>query len=152
MNTQNTNEGGWPGSEIYSFVNDYIYTLLPDDLREIIIDTTVVSGHGEIENTNFTSTDKLYLLSPKEVIINWEADDTSLDLTRQLDYYANQFTTLSNSSAAQKNITESGQTIDEAWWLRSADSTDSQIFYNISKNGTADSGRAISTYGISPAF
>ena len=152
MNTQNTNVGGWPGSEMYTFISDYIYTLLPDDLREVIIDTTVVSGHGEIENTNFTSTDKLYLLSPKEVIINWEADDTSLNLTRQLDYYANQFTTISNFSAAQKNIIESSQTIAEAWWLRSADSNDSQIFYNISKNGNADSGRAMGSYGVSPAF
>lgn len=152
MNTQNTNEGGWPGSKMYTLISDYIYTLLPDALREVIIDTTVVSGHGETENTNFTSTDKLYLLFPKEVIINWEADDTSLNLTRQLDYYANQFITISNFSAAQKNIIESSQTIAEAWWLRSADSNDSQIFYNISKNGTADSGRAMGSYGVSPAF
>ena len=94
MNDTNTNVGGWPASSMYTFVNNDIYNAIPSEIKNAIIDTTVVSGHGSTSGeTNFTSTDKLYLLSTAEVWAqgssNTIGDDTARDVTRQLDYYKN---------------------------------------------------------------
>ena len=68
MNDTTTNVGGWPASGMRAFVNNDIYNALPSDLKNGIINTTVVSGHGSTSGeTNFTSTDKVYLLSPVEI-------------------------------------------------------------------------------------
>lgn len=45
----------------------HIYNAIPEELRNGIIDTIVVSGHGKSNTENFTSTDKLYLLSTAEI-------------------------------------------------------------------------------------
>ena len=65
------NKDGWPASAMRTFVNNDIYNSLPSDLRSGIVETTVVSGYGSSDSANFTSTDKLYLLSPMEVWGDW---------------------------------------------------------------------------------
>lgn len=67
MNSTRTNVGGWPASEIYSYLNTDLYNMLPTDLKRTIIDTTIVSSYGSSDSNNFTSTDKLYLLASKEI-------------------------------------------------------------------------------------
>ena len=68
MNSTNTNVGGWPASAVRTYVNTRIYNALPSDLQNVIATTTVVSGHGSTSGeANFTSSDKLYPLSTKEV-------------------------------------------------------------------------------------
>ncbi|MCI7559024.1 MAG: BspA family leucine-rich repeat surface protein, partial [Clostridium sp.] len=68
MNDTDTNVGGWPSTSMRTFVNTDIYNAIPSEIKNVIIDTTVVSGHGSTSGeTNFTSTDKLYLLSTAEV-------------------------------------------------------------------------------------
>ena len=57
MNNVNTNVGGWPSSGMRTYVNNDIYNALPEVIKNAIIDTTVVSGHGSTTGeTNFTST------------------------------------------------------------------------------------------------
>ena len=115
------NRGGWEYSEMRTYVNTDIYNALPTSLKNAIINTTVVSGHGSNDTTNFTTVDKLYLLSTHEV---WEdADNSVIDYydksynnTRQLDYYAGQNVTTSSYSGAIKQ--NNGSNSD--WWLRSA--------------------------------
>ena len=93
MNGTATNAGGWPATTMRTFVNNDIYNAIPDEIKNAIIDTTVVSGHGKSDTENFTSTDKLYLLSTAEVwsqgSSNTISTDTTRDNTRQLDYYKN---------------------------------------------------------------
>ena len=101
MNSTNTNAGGWPATSMRTYVNNDIYNALPSELKNGIIDTYVVSGHGPSHSANFTSTDKIYLLSTKEVwgkegtsnVINYDTTDA---YTRQLDYYKAQGVTTSN--------------------------------------------------------
>ena len=107
MNDTNTNVGGWPATSMRTFVNTDIYNAIPSEIKNAIIDTTVVSGHGSTSGeTNFTSTDKLYLLSTAEVWAQGSSNtisyDTARDLTRQLDYYKNLGTSTSNYSGAIK--------------------------------------------------
>ena len=151
-----TNVGGWNSSLVRTLVNGKIYNALPSDLKKGIINTTVVSGHGEGDKSNFSSTDKLYLLSPIEV---WSYDnsdnaiktDTSRFLTRQLDYYASIGVTTSNYSGAIKKNNPSLNF--DWWWLRSAYSKDSHTFFAVKPNGDWFWIGTRSNYtGVSPAF
>ena len=149
MNDTATNVGGWPATSMRTFVNNDIYNALPSDLKSAIIDTTVVSSHGSEDTANFTSTDKLYLLAPKEIYSDFSSsDDTAKDLTRQLDYYKNLGTSNSNiSGAIKKNGTSAAY-----WWLRSAASNYSSNFYAVTGNGDWYNHSAPGTNGVSPAF
>ena len=106
MNDTRTNVGGWPATSMRTFVNNDIYNAIPSEIKNAIIDTTVVSGFGPDDTANFTSTDKLYLLSTAEVWAQGSSNtieyDTARDNTRQLDYYKNLGVTTSNKSGAIK--------------------------------------------------
>ena len=104
----------------------------PKAVRDAIIPTTVVSGHGWFstfsfldtgDTENFVTTDKLYLLAPHEIWIDTYSDgmyireknrDTTYDNTRQLDYYEEMSTSTANYSPAIKQL--NGR--DYEWWLR----------------------------------
>ena len=153
MNDTDTNVGGWPATSMRIFVNNDIYNLLPSDLKNGIIDTTVVSSYGSEDSSNFTSTDKLYLLSPTEIWSDWKSNsgsnyDTARDVTRQLDYYKNEGVTTSNYSKAIKFYNST----DDWWWLRSARSIVDYRFYNVYYYGGWSYDSATDTYGVSPAF
>ena len=149
MNDTNTNVGGWPASSMYAFVNYVIYDALPEEIKGAIIDTTVVSGHGPADTENFTSTDRLYLLAPKEIYTDFnDTEDIAKDLTRTLDYYTNIGVTTSNySGAIKKNGTSA------AWWrLRSAISINDDDFFSVGDNGYYYGDNASYTNGVAPAF
>ena len=153
MNSTYTNVGGWPASEMRTYVNDTIYESLPKELRDNIINTTVVSGYGPSDTSNFTTIDKLYLLSTKEVwgkegtsdVINY---DTAENETRQLDYYNSIGVTTSNYSGAIKQYNGSNTT----WWLRSANSVAIQNFFDVYNRGSWICETANSSFGVVPAF
>ncbi len=149
MNDSATNAGGWLVTTMRTFVNNDIYNSLPIDLKNAIIDTIVVSSYGGGGTENFTSTDKLYLLAPKEIYTNWSSSyDTAKNLTRTLDYYKNIGVTESNNDGAKKK----NGTSFSSWWLRSASSNTSYSFYSVVSNGFYDNNRADTTNGVSPAF
>lgn len=151
MNLSNTNVGGWPASSMRSYLNETLLNKLPEELKAsgMILDTSVVSGHGNQSNAeNYTSTDKLYLLSYVEV---WGSnhnsdtvklvDGTITDGTRQLQYYG------STGSTRIKNTTEGPS---KAWWLRSANSANR--FLNVYTSGDIYDNYANYTNGVAPAF
>ena len=149
MNTTATNVGSFPSSNMYTFINNDIYSSLPVELQKVIINTKIISGHGSGETTNFTSTNKLYLLTPKEVYTNFSNSyDTSKDLTRALDYYIAKGVTNGNCSEV---IKKNGSTAT-AWWFRTAYSYSNNGFYYANASGDWYSGSATNAYGVSPAF
>ena len=151
MNDTDTNVGGWPASIMHTFVNNDIYNSLPDDLRSGIINTNVISGHGLDDTNNFTSTDKLYLLSPTEI---WQGTstyidkDSAKDLTRQLDYYRNSGTTVENKANVSKKNSE-GSVI--SYWLRSSYSSLNKFFLR-EIEGSCEFFTANTPLGVAPAF
>ena len=150
MNDTNTNVGGWPASSMYTFVNNDIYNAIPSELRNAIIDTTVVSGHGSRSGeTNFTSTDKLYLLTLKEIYTNSSSSyDAAKDLTRTLDYYTSiGVTTSSYSGAIKKNGINASY-----WWLRAAYSYGTNSFLYVDPKGDWQGNYANYSRGVAPAF
>ena len=152
MNDTDTNVGGWPATSMRTFVNNDIYNAIPNEIKNAIIDTTVVSGHGKSDTENFTSTDKLYLLAPKEIYSDWStyqsANDTAKDLTRTLDYYKNLGTSTSNRSGVKK---KNGTSADY-WWFRAASSNTLEGFYTVASTGTYSNDVAVYTHGVAPAF
>ena len=157
MNDASSNTGGWPASTIYTYVNTDIYNVLPTDLKNIIIDTTVVSGHGTGDSTNFTSTDKLYLLTNKEVYGTFPSGtgndaDTAKDSTRQLDYYKKLDVTNKNYEKAIKKY----QSVATSWWFRSATYYFEYLFVydtGMYHGGSWGAGSGYTNnYGVSPAF
>ena len=150
MNDTRTNVGGWPATLMRTFVNNDIYNALSSEIKNVIIDTIVVSGHGNTSGEeNFTSTDKLYLLAPKEIHTSFSSSyDTAKDLTRTLDYYIMQgVTTADSRGAIKKNGTDASW-----WWLRSANSTNNTNFYPMDIYGKYNTDTANTIYGVSPAF
>ena len=153
MNDTSTNVGGWPASGLRTFVNNDIYNSLPTDLKNGIIDTTVVSSYGKSDSSNFTSIDKLYLLASTEIWSDWKTIsvsyfDTAKNLTRQLDYYKNEEVTTSNNSKAIKM----NNSIASYWWLRSAYSDYDSYFFSVFDGGNCDISDANAASGVSPAF
>ena len=147
MNSTQTSKGGWPASELYTYVNTDIYNVLPTDLKNIIIDTTVVSGHGQWDTSNLISTDKLYLLALMEIHGSPNLDAAS-NLTRQLDYYTSKNVTASSYSDAIKKL----GTVASSWWLRAVYSSSPSNFTVIFYNGSQATGIANNVDGVSPAF
>ena len=143
------NKDGWPATGMRTFVNNDIYNAIPSEIKNAIINTTVVSSHGWNDTSNFTSTDKLYLLEPKEIYTDFDnTTDTAEDLTRTLDYHTSiGVTTDSYSGAIKKNGTSA-----DYWWLRAASSNDNYNFYSVISDGDWDANIARYTYGVAPAF
>lgn len=149
MNTTDNNSVGWKNSPLRTYLNSTIYNALPAELRNAIIDTTVVTGHGSSSSSNITTTDKMYLLSIKEVLGDSSAKDSAANTTRQLDYYA-------GLGVNEDKMYPAG-IYGKIWWLRTPKSDNSERFYVIFNVGTTYSGGpsaylASKTYGISPAF
>ena len=134
-----------PGS-LKVFDLSSLYNQLPTDLKEVIIDTSVVTS---LNGTNNTSTQKLYILAPKEVYSNFSYTiDASRNYVRQLDYYSSKGVTTSNYSAAIKNYDGTAS----IWWLRTAGIMNTfTVFYLVQANGNVSYMRTTSN-GISPAF
>ena len=154
MNSGSTNVGGWPATAMRTYANGAFFNNLPEDLRNVIIDTKVISGHGSTTGkTNFPSTDKIYILSAHEV---WKdgtsnkvsSKDTAWDKTRQLDYYKNLGVTTSRYSGAIKKYNNS----DSSWWLRAAASYTNDGFLIVTGNGNWNDIYADDTSGLAPAF
>ena len=152
MNSTSTNAGSWPASEMRTYLNNDVYSALPPDLQVVITDTKVVSGHGKSDPDNFTTTDKLYLLSTAEVWAQGTSNtinyDTGRDNTRQLDYYTG--VTTNNYSKAIKQLNGT----NNYWLLRTASSGSYQYFYGVDGSGNwyYNYDYLKNSSGVSPAF
>ena len=144
-----SNIGGWKDSQLRKYISTKIYNALPVDLKNVIIDTYVVSSHGPLDKVNNIVTDKLYLLSLFEVRGDAESETLTSELTRQLDYYKEKSNSLSEKEENKSKIYMKNESI---WWLR----TSSKLLYSdfrcINKYGFSHHCKANSSNGISPAF
>ena len=155
MNSSHTNVGGWPAMKLHGYANGDFFNKLPEELRNVIINTTVVSGHGWSNSSsnrsdgNWESQDKIYLLNTTEVWSGSMSRDRGYNKTRQLDYYKGKGVNTSNYFDAIKQYNNS----DSTWWLRAADSDENYDFFVVDSSGNwrGECG-ANDTYGFAPAF
>ena len=146
------NDGGWQESAVRQYLNNNVLNLLPSSLKEVIIDTRVISGYGDnnVDNSNFITNDKLYLLSNVEVWGTTDGDTVSLNETRQLDYYNKIGVT--NNSGLNYLIKNDLDSNIQNWWLRSAFSERYHTFNVVNNFGRKDVIIANREAGVSPAF
>ena len=156
-----TNVGGWPATEMRTYLNGTFYNSLPSDLQAAIKPTRVISGHGSNDSTNFTTTDKLYLLSSEEVYGTDDGQyhffDTAYGTSHQLEYYSNNGVTYSTNSWNGTNLDKAIKQYNSSntwWWLRPAYSNISYGFAAVTSGGRCGWGDASAgdTYGVAPAF
>ena len=153
MASSDTNVGGWPATSLRTYINNDLYSAMPTVLKNSIITTKVISGHGKDDSSNFESIDKLYLLSTKEVwgkegTTNEVTRDTAEVETRQLDYYKSIGVTTDNNNGAIKKYEGNAKN----WWLRTADSVDSDDFIRVNDTGHWGDSTADVSNWVSPAF
>ena len=154
INSTSSTRGSWSATTIRTFVNNDIYNLLPTDLKNGILNTNVITGHGNSEGNNSTSTDKLYLLSPIEIYGSVSITyDSANNVTNQLDYYKQNNVSLNSYDSAIKNTVVSGGTGSaDAWWTRTpAQMMDGQ-FMMVTNTGNLYSTYLTQQLGVSPAF
>ena len=175
MNSTSTCVGGWPATEMRTYLNGSFYNSLPSALKTAIKPTRVISGYGCISGwdnstktcgnpdnsgNNFTSTNQtLYLLSGAE-IHGADEYDTSSGVTHQLEYYVGMTEetvdcswypgcTITQYTKAIKQYNSS----DYSYWLRSANSIGSNSFRSVASNGALNlTGANYTGNGVAPAF
>ena len=174
MNSAGTNVGGWPATEMRTYLNGTFYNSLPSDLQAVIKSTRVISGHGCVSDfnrstmtcgnpdnsgNNFTSTDNLYLLSGVEVYGiddgQYHFYDTAYGTSHQLEYYSNNGVTYSTSSWNGTNLDKAIKQYNSSntwWWLRPASSNGSAHFAAVPSTGDWNTDNAPNTDGVAPAF
>ena len=159
MRDTNTNVSGYPATLVYDYLKNTLYSQLPSDLQTVIKPTRVISGHGSNDSTNFTTTDKLYLLSSEEVYGiddgQYHFYDTAYGTSHQLEYYSNNGVTYSTSSWNGTNLDKAIKQYNSSntwWWLRPANSGNSVSFADVTSNGIWGGYTADTTNGVAPAF
>ena len=140
--------GGWEYSHIRQVINNDIYNSLPEIVKNNIATTKVISGHSSYETENYTTNDKLYLLSPLEIYKDYYRDDDIADQTRQLDFYADRSNSIYSQSDIHSLKNYNGHA--QSWWTREPFSY--RDFVQVSTYGSESWDWTSYTSGISPAF
>lgn len=127
MNASNTNQGGWKGSEMCSWLTSTCYNGLPSELRSVIRAVDKKTSAGDNLTTINTNSMKIFLFSEKEVGLS------GYSVAGEGEKYA-RFT--SNSVRTKKMSNGSGGA--NWWWLRSPYSGNANNFCRVYVDGTAD--------------
>ena len=135
MNESSTNAGGWRDSNMREYLNTAVYNLLPDNLKDVIVQRTIRQNLGTKESS---STDNLWLLSKTEVGLECFTDKDDVCLPLFTD---------ERSRVKQVN----GET---TWyWLRSPLPSNSSYFHYVGSAGNSgNSMDATNEYGVAFGF
>ena len=159
MRDTNTNVSGYPATLVYDYLKNTLYSQLPSDLQTVIKPTRVISGYGSNDSTNFTTTDKLYLLSSEEVYGiddgQYHFYDTAYGTSHQLEYYSNNGVTYSTNSWSGTNLDKAIKQYNSSnrwWWLRSTTSGNNPNFHLINSDGSWNNYLDNDSVGVAPAF
>ena len=142
MDASDTNSGGWDSTEMFGTTLPAIFSCLPSDLQSVIksVTKTTGTGGGSTSGTE-TSTNKLFLLSEKEVGLS------SYSVGNEGTQYPI-FT--DNNSRIKKLSNGSGSAY--YWWLRSPYSGNSYSFCLVRSGGSANYNLASYRYGVCFGF
>ena len=130
MNEGGGNKGGWEISDMRSFVNEELFTSLPNKLKSIIKPVYKISDGGTDNQTLITTVDNCWLASYNEVGF----EDSEKNVPGQGNVYSSIFT--KDRTSRLKYVAESGQA--DAWWLRSSHIYDNSVmFIQVTRLGTS---------------
>lgn len=137
MNDTWTNKGGWTACKMRGYLNNEVFSLLPDDLQAVIVPTKVVQI---VDGKRVETEDKLWLPSESQIFGQtvWageEPEDT------QLAWYKN-----------TQNRVKTRDSNTVWYWERSAYAGSSGSFCFVTSDGNADYYTANYSAGVSPGF
>jgi len=141
MNSTNTNSGGWSNSAMYTYLQETVWSYIPDEWKTVITPAKKKSTEGNQSTNILTSIDNLFLLARVEV-----SSTTSAGYVDEGTLYP--IFTDSNSRIKYKV----GATSASGWWLRSPGVGSSASFCYVSSGGSAFSNGAYYSYGVCFAF
>lgn len=145
INNSNTNDGGWKASRMRTVVMPLIKASLPADLQAVIKTSTIYTAEGTGEIACTVSDDDVFLLAEYEV--RGKRDYATYQEANYLKQYAYY------SAGNRKVMYKHNATSDAAdWELRSPNFDSSGSFCLASSIGSAGSGTANYSFGVSPAF
>lgn len=160
MNTGGTNSGGWESSHMRKTVlganssptsptANTLMAALPSDLRAAMKSVTKYTDNtGGGSNTASyvkATTDYLFLLAEYEVHgTRSYANSAEQNSQAQYDYFK-----AGNSKVAHKHSATGTAAV---WWLRSPYYSNSNLFCDVSTDGTASDGRAYGSRALVPGF
>lgn len=128
-NEHNTNEGGYPASDIRKYVDSVIWDLLPEDLQAVISETD--REWEDKDRNRGTYTTKLFLSAASEVFDECTCFGDER-LYEQLDYYKN--------ARNRIRLNEGGDA--KSYWLSSVRIGYSEFVCLAGRSGYAGSGDA----------
>lgn len=129
MNSSGTNEGGFTGSEMYTWLQDTLFSTLPSDLRAVIKTVNKRTSAGNKSTTINNDPMKLFLFSESEI---FGTKTYSIgDEGEQYPYFATQ----QNRIKYLSNGTGSAN----FWWERSPIASASTSFCCVNSTGNAGS-------------
>jgi hypothetical protein len=142
MNASNTNNGGFTGSEMYSWLQNTLLPTLPSDLQAVLKSVNKKTSAGSQSSTINTNSMKLFLFS--EIEIFGSTTYSKAGEGSQYSYFAtaaNRIKYLSNGSGSAY-----------WWWERSPYGSDSYYFCIVSGGGDANIYGASYTSGVCFGF
>ena len=135
------NNGGYPATIVYNYLNKEFESKLPIDLQNILAKVRVVSGHNYSESNNYTTYNRVYIFSLIE--LSYDIAHSEANTSRKLDYY-------NNGGNAKKMY----QNNDLCYWTRTPvyDMTYKYSWFVISSYGGRYIGWSNENCGVAPAF
>lgn len=142
MNSSNTNSGGFPGSAMYSWLQNTLLKQLPSDLQAVLKSVNKKTSKGSASSTINTNAMKLFLFS--EIEIFGTTTYSASGEGAQYPYFA----TAGNRIKHLANGTGSAYW----WWERSSNASASVNFCCVFSNGNASDNGADFSNGVCFGF
>lgn len=146
MNVSNTNSGGWTSCKLRTDLNDVVYGLLPQAVKDAIVEKTHKSSAGGQSTTLVEHSDKLWLPTEWEIFgsIAFAAGTENGNVNK---HYA----VFDSAGDRIKHLGTGGAVAN--WWECSPSVGTSTHFCNVyTSGGAGDYGGASSSYGVPLCF
>jgi hypothetical protein len=143
INMSDTNVNGWHDCSLRTYLNNTFFSILPNDLKNVIIEKAHFHTNGNKTTTFGRSSDKLWL--PTE----WEMSGVSTS-GGETETYNKWYSIFSSNDSRKK--TRIGESSSDSWWLSSPSVGDSTSFCCVSSDGSISTGIASSELGVPICF
>ncbi|MBQ9068701.1 MAG: hypothetical protein IJ131_06510 [Eggerthellaceae bacterium] len=153
-NEDGSNLGGWPSSSVSSALYPNVFSPLPADLTERIVEVSKPSNTGAVDSVT-ESNDVIWLPSYVELV--GSVDSSMGDIAATLQKEGSQYQLFKDSGVAATGgnsvlvMHDGGQA--GSWWLRSADAGPADSWCYVDATGHPDKGGAANQqYLVVPCF
>lgn len=143
MNKEDTNDGGWPASDMRAWLEDSIFPLFPDTVRLNIKEVKKYS-YSYSDNGTISSLDKIWIPSRREIFGTSNCDE---------DAGPEYSTAFLDDSSRIKRRADTPSYTQSWWWLRSASTSYYNIFNYVYNDGSGwNSNHAYYSAGVAVGF